>query len=107
MRWVLIILALLIAAAVGVAGGLLLGSRHAEDAWIRDMNRLGQAMQRLDDDIKGHSTTPRNAAYFAKLSDLPLERFDDHSVTYYCGPVGRSSATIRFDESGVKRVDVH
>jgi len=104
-RRILITFVLPIAAVIIVVGGVFVGVEWADARWISDMQRLGSAMQRLDQDLKAGSTT-RDADYFLKLSDLPLERFDAKSVTYYAGPYARHSATIEFDESGVKGLSV-
>jgi hypothetical protein len=104
MRRLLITFALLFLAAVVAVAGMLGGIERANDRWVSDMNRLGTAMKRLDHDIKAGRTSALDADYFLKLSDLPLERFDDTSVTYYAGPFARYSATIEFDGSGVKGV---
>jgi hypothetical protein len=106
MRRILITFVLLIAAAIIAVGGVLGGVELANGRWTSDMNRLGSAMRRLDRDVKAVSTPARDADYFLKLSDLPLERFDDKSVTYYAGPYARYSATIEFDESGVKGLSI-
>jgi hypothetical protein len=106
MRRILITFILLIATALVVVGGVLGGVEWADARWTSDMERLGSAMRRLDQDIKAGGAASRDADYFLKLSDLPLERFDDKSVTYYAGPYARHSVTIEFDESGVKGLSV-
>ena len=104
-RRVLITFVSLIAAAIIAVVGIYVGVEWADARWTSDMQRLGSAMQRLDQDIK-QGSTPRDADYVLKLSELPLERFDSKSVTYYAGPYARHSATIEFDESGVKGLSV-
>ncbi len=106
MRRILITFVLLIVAAVVAAGGGLVGIVFADNRWATDLNRLGRAVKRLDHDIKADSASTRDADYFVQLSDLPLERFDDKSVTYYAGPFASSSVTIQFDGSGVRGVSV-
>ena len=107
MRRTLITFALLIAAAGLAVGGFFVGEHSADRRWVGDMNRLGQAMRRLDRDIKARGGgVVHDSDYFLKLSDLPLEGFGDQTVTYYVGPAARHSATIEFDETGVKGVSV-
>ena len=107
LRRTLIALVLLIGAAALAVSGFVAGVKSTDDRWVDDMNRLGRAIRRLDQDLKpGGSTAARDADYFLKLSDLPLETFDGKSVTYYVGPLARRSATIEFDEAGVKGVSV-
>jgi hypothetical protein len=106
MRRYLLILGLLIliaaVAVVGVVGGIKL----ANAKWTGDIDRLGVAMKRLDADIKaGHAST-QDSDYLVKLCELPLERFDEKSVTYYAGPGARYSATIEFDESGIRGLSI-
>ena len=106
-RRVLVTLVLLVVvAAVVAAGGFWAGVEWADRRWVGDMNRVGLAMQRLDQDIKGGGGPPRDADYFLKLTDLTLETFDRRSVTYYVGPVARHSARIEFDDSGVKGLSI-
>jgi hypothetical protein len=106
MRRTVIAIAVLLALAVLVLAGMLVGFELANDRWVSDMNRLGTALQRLDRDIKAGRVSPGDGEYFRKLSGLPLERFDDKSVTYYVGPLARYSATIEFDQSCVKGFSV-
>lgn len=102
MRGPLITLAVLIVGVIAVGGGAFCGIVSADARWKSDMNRLDAAMRRLDEDIKSGRGPAPNGDYFLELSDLPLERVDDKSATYYVGPFAKHSATIEFDNSGVK-----
>ena len=106
MRRLVPILGFLILAAFVAVVGVVVGIEVANAKWTRDINRLGGAVQRLDNDIKAGRASPQDSGYLVKLCELPLEGFDEKSVTYYAGPYARYSATIEFDESGVKRLRV-
>lgn len=106
MRRMPIIVASLVAALIIAAAGVVCGHQLASDRWITDLNHLGQAMQRLDRDIQSGSPTPRDSHYFMTLSHLPLERFDDKSVTFYVGPAAKHSATIEYDSTGTRGLSV-